>query len=409
MRALAFHPTVPRYLLTRAAGVAWTSAYWSSLSPLRLRDLPDPPLPGPDWVRVRTRLGGICGSDVHLVTLHASPSTSPFASFPFVPGHENVGVVVETGNGVRDLKPGQRVVVEPPLPCRVRGLPEVCDPCRVGDYHLCLRTTEGHLSPGLMVGACRDTGGSWGENFVAHRSQVLPLGDGVSDFNALLSEPAACALHALLRWMPAESDTVLVVGGGAIGQAVVACLRALGSGARVVALVKYPFQAERALQMGANHAVRLAGQDGHYDALADLLGARLVKPMLGKRSVVGGARLVVDCVGSARSLDDSLRLAGPKGTVVVLGLASLPKGVDWTPVWLKELRVVGSYAYAVDNWKGQRVRTLELVLRWMEEGRLDLSSLVTHTFPIRNYRGALRTVLGKAGVRAFKVAFEFPA
>lgn len=407
MRALAFHPTVPRYLLTRAAGAVWEPAYWSALSPLRLVEMPSPPLPGPDWVRVRTRLGGICGSDLHLVTLQASPSTSPFASFPFVPGHENVGVVVERGPGVRDVEVGQRVVVEPLLPCVARGISQACDSCRQGDYHLCLRVTDGHVSPGLMIGACRDTGGSWGETFVAHRSQVFPLPDAVTDSNALLSEPAACALHALLRWRPPAGEVVLVVGGGVIGQCVVACLRALGGSSRVVALVKYPFQAEQALQLGAHHAVCLRGVDGHYDALAELLGARLLRPMLGKRSVVGGARLVVDCVGSGRSLDDSLRLAGPKGTVVVLGLASLPKGVDWTPVWLKELRVVGSYAYGVETWEGQRVRTLELVLRWMAEGRLDLSGLVTHRFPLSRYPEALRTALGKSRARAFKVTFEF--
>lgn len=408
MRALVFNPTVPRYLLTRAVGGLWEPAYWSRLSPLRLRELPEPRLPDRDWVRVRVRMGGICGSDLHLVTLKASPSASAFASFPFVPGHENVGEVVERGPGAADLPLGQRVVVEPVLPCRARGFSDPCDPCRAGEYQLCVRTTDGHLSPGLMVGACRDTGGSWGETFVAHRSQVFPLPDAVPDENALLSEPAACALHALLRWRPADHDTVLVIGGGVIGQAVVACLRALGCSARVVALVKYAYQAERARSLGADHTVQLRGADGHYEPLAEVLGARLRKPLLGKRAVVGGARLVVDCVGSGRSLDDALRLAGPGGTVVVLGLASLPRGVDWTPVWLKELRVVGSYAYAVENWQGRQVRTLELVLRWMQEGKLDLSSLVTHRFPLDRYRDALRTALGKSAGKAFKVAFQFP-
>lgn len=407
MRALVFHPTVPRYLLTRAVGQVWEAAYWSALSPLHLREVPDPPLPGPDWVRVRVRLGGICGSDLHLVTLQTSPSASAFASFPFVPGHENVAEVVEVGADVRDLRPGQRVVVEPVLPCRARGFAEPCEPCRTGDPQLCLRTTDGHLSPGLMVGACRDTGGSWGENFVAHRSQVLPVPDSVADENALLSEPAACALHALLRWRPQEGDTVLVVGGGVIGQTVVACLRAAGCPATVVVLAKYPYQAEQARALGADHAVLLRGSDGHYEPLADLLQARLRRPILGKRVVVGGARLVVDCVGSGRSLDDALRLAGPKGTVVVLGLASLPRGVDWTPVWLKELRVVGSYAYGVEEWEGERVRTLALVLRWMSEGRLDLSGLLTHRFPLRRYREALHTALGKSAHQALKVAFSF--
>jgi threonine dehydrogenase-like Zn-dependent dehydrogenase len=407
MRALVFHPTVPRYLATRAVGSAWEAAYWSGLSPLRLREVPDPPLPGPEWVRVRVRMGGICGSDLHLVTLQTSPSASAFASFPFVPGHENVGHVVEVGSAVADLEPGQRVVVEPVLPCRARGIRPPCPPCQQGDYHLCVRTTDGHLSPGLMVGACRDTGGSWGETFVAHRSQVIPLPPTVSDENALMSEPAACALHALMRWPPRDGDTVVVVGGGVIGQAVVACLRAMGCGARVVVLAKYPYQAEQARALGADHTVQLQGADGHYEALADLLGARVRRPMLGKRVLVGGAPVVVDCVGSGRSLDDSLRLAGPKGTVVVLGLASLPRGVDWTPVWLKELRVVGSYAYAVERWQGHPVRTLELVVRWMAEGKLDLSGLVTHRFPVGSYREALRAALGKSTTRAFKVAFEF--
>ncbi len=408
MQALMFHPSIPRYLLTRAAGQLWPAAYWSPLAPIALCQVPDPPLPGPDWVRVRVRLGGICGSDLHLLTLQTSPAASAFASFPFVPGHENVGVVVEAGPDARDLQPGGRVVVEPVLPCRVRGLAEPCAACARGDYHLCVRTTDGHLSPGLMVGACRDTGGSWGETFVAHRSQVLPVPEGVSDENALLSEPAACALHPLLRHPPHDGATVLVVGGGAIGQAVVACVRALRPGTRVLALVKYPHQAHMARRLGADHVVLLRGRDGHYDELAELLRARLLRPMLGKRVVAGGAEWVVDCVGSGRSLDDAFRLTAPGGTVVVLGLASFPKGVDWTPVWLKELRVVGSYTYAVERWEGRTVRTLELVLDWMARGRLDLGALVTHRFPLTRYRDAFRTALGKAQANAFKVAFEFP-
>ncbi len=403
-----FHPSIPRYLLTRAVGQLWPAAYWGPLAPIALCQVPDPPLPGPDWVRVRVRLGGICGSDLHLLTLQTSPAASAFASFPFVPGHENVGVVVEAGPDVRDLRPGGRVVVEPVLPCRVRGLAEPCAACARGDYHLCVRTTEGHLSPGLMVGACRDTGGSWGETFVAHRSQVLPVPEGVSDENALLSEPAACALHPLLRHPPRDGATVLVVGGGAIGQAVVACVRALRPEARVLALVKYPHQAHMARRLGADHVVLLRGRDGHYDELAELLRARLLRPMLGKRVVAGGAEWVVDCVGSGRSLDDAFRLAAPGGTVVVLGLASFPRGVDWTPVWLKELRVVGSYTYAVERWEGRTVRTLELVLDWMAQGRLDLGALVTHRFLLSRYRDAFRTALGKAQANAFKVAFEFP-
>lgn len=403
MRALVFEPTVPRYVFTKALGAVHSAAFTSPISPLALREIPPPPLPGPDWVRVRTRLGGICGTDLHVIRLETSPVLSAFTSFPFVLGHENVGTIEEAGPEA-GLAPGQRVVVEPVLPCATRGV-EPCRFCAAGDYHLCERTTDGRIAPGLLIGGCRDTGGSWGEFFVAHRSQVFPVPDGVSDENALLAEPMASSLHPLLRHPPPSDGTVLVIGAGVIGQLLVAAVRAMGMRARVVVLAKYPFQAEMAQRLGADHAILLGRRDEHYDALAALLGGSLLRPMLGKRVIVGGADWTAECVGSARAVDDALRLTRPGGTVVPLGLPSLPRGVDWTPLWLKELRVVGSYAYAREPGSGRR--TMEIVLDWMASGRVDVRSLLTHTFPLEAFRQALATAAGKARTAAFKVAFRF--
>jgi threonine dehydrogenase-like Zn-dependent dehydrogenase len=219
-------------------------------------------------------------------------------------------------------------------------------------------------------------------------------------------EPTAVALRPLLRYRPQDSETVLVVGGGVIGQCVIAALRALGSGARVIALVKYAFQAEAARRFGADAVVHLGRGDQHYDAIADFTGARLRRPMMGKRVVIGGADLTVECVGSGRSLDDSLRLTRAAGRVVVLGLAATPRGVDWTPVWLKELQVTGGFAYAWESHEGRRQRTMGIVLDWMARGKLDVSSLVTHRFGLHDFARAFRTATGKAGSSAFKVAFE---
>ncbi len=403
-----FHPTIPRYLAARVLGRFTRRAYWSTLSPLSLREIPEPRLPGSDWVKVRTRLGGICGSDLHMIRLQTSPLASAFTSFPFVPGHENVATVVEVGSAVTEVAVGQRVVIEPTLPCATRDIGP-CRFCAGGDYHLCERTTEGQLAPGLLIGACRDTGGSWGESFVAHRSQVFPVPDSVSDENALLIEPMASALHPLLRYPPQDDHTVLVIGGGVIGQLVVAGLRALRSRARVILLAKYPFQAEMAKRLGADHAVLLSRGDRTYEALAELMGGRLIRPMLGRRVLVGGgADWIAECTGTERALDDALRLARPGGIVVPLGLPAIPRNVDWTPLWLKELRVVGSYTYAWETWNGNRRRTLEIVLEWMASGRVDLGFLVTHTFPLERFPQAFQVALAKAGTAAFKVAFAFP-
>jgi threonine dehydrogenase-like Zn-dependent dehydrogenase len=404
MRALVFHPTIPRFVLTRALRAVRRSAAWGPWAPLQYREVAEPPLPGEEWVRVQVRLGGICGSDLHTIQLDSSPALSALTSFPFVLGHENVGTVAEVGRRAEGLSVGQRVTVEPALPCAARGV-SACPYCAAGRYNLCVRVTDGHLSPGLMIGACRDTGGSWSACFVAHRSQVFAVPDDVPDDEALMAEPAACAVHPLLASPPADRDTVLVIGGGVIGLCAIAALRALGSAARVIALVKYPHQEDAARRLGADVVVRVGRGDAHYPEVADLVGAVLRRPMLGKRVVLGGADLTVECVGSARSLDDALRLTRPGGAVIVLGLAGVPAGVDWTPVWWKELRVTGSYIYGVETWQGRQVRTIPLVLEWMAAGRLRLRHLVTHRFALRDYPAALEAATGKAGSRAFKVVF----
>jgi threonine dehydrogenase-like Zn-dependent dehydrogenase len=176
----------------------------------------------------------------------------------------------------------------------------------------------------------------------------------------------------------------------------------------VVALVKHEFQAEMARRRGADVAVLLGRGDVHYDTIADLTGGVLRRPMLGKRVLIGGVDMTVECVGSSRSLDDALRLTRSGGTVLVLGLASVPRGVDWGPVWLNELNVTGSYIYGVEHWAGRRLRTVEVVLDWMTEGRVDVSPLLTHLYPLEAYPQAFTTAMGKAHTSAFKVAFHFP-
>lgn len=404
MKALVFNPTIPRFLATKVLSRVSPAAVWARTSPLQLRELPEPSLPGDEWVRVGVRLGGICGSDLHTIRLETSPAMSALTSFPFVPGHENVVDVLEAGKGVPDVRPGQRVTVEPALPCVARGV-SPCPQCTAGRYNLCLRTTEGHLSPGLMIGACRDTGGSWSAAFVAHRSQVLPVPDGVTDEAALMAEPMACAVHPLLSSPVSDRSTVLVIGGGVIGQCAIAAVRVIGSRARIVALVRHPFQGEEARRQGADRVVLLQRGDRYYDELADAVGGTLRRPMIGRRVLIGGADLTIECVGSPRSLDDAMRLTGPGGRVILLGLAAMPSGVDWTPIWWKELRVTGSYIYGMERAEGRTAKTMELVLDWMGQGRLHLERLVTHRFPLHAFGDAFRTAMGKAESKAFKVVF----
>src|SRR2546422_4310177 len=351
MKAILFNPTIPRFLVTKVLSAVSRAAVWGPRWPLQSGDTAEPPLPGDDWVRVGVRLGGICGSDLHTIHLDTSPAMSALTSFPFVLGHENAGTVLEVGRGVPALRPGQRVTVEPALPCVARGVP-LCQNCGAGRYSVCPRTTEGHLSRGVMVGAGRDTGGRWSAAFVAHHSQVLRGPDGVTVECALMAEPMACAVHPLLASPPPDQSTVLVIGGGVIGQCAIAAVRVIGSGARVIALVKYPFQGDAARRLGADTVVLLRRGDRYFDEVADAVGGTLRRPMIGRRVLIGGADLTIECVGSGRSLDDALRLTAPGGRVILLGLAAGPPRGDWAPIWGEKGRVTGRDSYGREQRRG---------------------------------------------------------
>jgi L-iditol 2-dehydrogenase len=418
LRALQFDYGIFRYSLerlppavgwmgwrfARAVGRLLPAVYWSGgLRCLRYRELPEPSLPAPDWVRVQVRYGGICGSDMDAITFRSSPSTSAYTSFPFTMGHENVGTIAERGPAVEGFAVGERVVVEPVLGCVVRGFDDLCPACAGGNSAICQRRAEGTIAAGLLTGLCASTGGSWSPSFVAHQSQLLRVPNGVSDENAVLSEPFAAALHTVLRNLPSEGSTALVLGAGVMGLCVVAALRALGHASRIVVTAKHSFQSELARRYGADEVVR----PGADEALTRALSASLHFPLLGKPLVCGGAEVVYECVGSDASLETATRFTREGGTAVLLGLAAVPEGIDWAPIFLKEIALRSSYVYGLETWQGRRVRTMQLALDLMAEGKVDLAPLVTHRFRLEDYRRALGMVTRKSRHRLVKAVFTF--
>src|SRR5262249_20463658 len=199
-------------------------------------------------------------------------------------------------------------------------------------------------------------------------------------------------------------NTILILGCGTMGLLTIAALRAIEAPCRVVALAKHPHQQELAKQLGA-HDILPAGR-GQDDALCQRTGATLHQPEIGRPTVLGGFDLVFDCVGSPRSLDDALRFTRARGRTVLVGMPAIPKMVDWTTIWFKELNVMGVYAYGVEDFRGERVRTFELALRFLREGRVDLRPLVTHRFALADYKRAIQTALATGPSRSVKTVFD---
>ena len=227
MRAVVFDLSIPRYLAARALGKRIPSLYDGALSCISMRDdVPRAQLPGDDWVRLRPLLTGVCGTDVATVYFKASPTLSPYGTFPFVPGHEIVAVVTDVGRGVTSgVREGDRVIVDPWLHCALRGVP-ACERCAAGEHQTCARAGVGPRR-GMMIGACSELPGGWCEEMVAHESQLFVAPASMSDERAALAEPLAVGVHAVARHMPRAGERVLVIGGGAVAYAVLVAAREL--------------------------------------------------------------------------------------------------------------------------------------------------------------------------------------
>ena len=406
MLALQYKKSVPRYLWVKLMSGRFPFTVTAPGGVLRLAEIAEPRLPTPLWVRVRPTLSGICGSDLATVAGKSSIYMSAFTSFPFVPGHEVVGKVVETGPQVTRVEVGDRVVLEPALGCDVRGIPDRCYPCRNGHYANCERVMQGDVSAGVQTGYCRDTGGGWGSAFVAHESQLHPVPDGVADEAAVIVEPLSCAIHAVLEAQVPDGASVLVVGSGTIGLLTVAALRALAPNAAVAAVAKYDHQRELALAFGAEHVVPPG--DRGYERLAQLSGGSSYHLPMGGPAVLGGFDVTFECTGSPYGVEDAIRWTRSQGQLVIAGMPSQGK-IDLTPLWYKELRVSGSYGYSLESNGTSGVKTFSMALRMLsEDGWGDrLAAIVRHRFDLTQHRKAIATAMRSGRSGAVKVAFDF--
>ena len=285
----------------------------------------------------------------------------------------------------------------------MRGLPP-CRSCQGGEPGLCTQTAEGNLAPGMLIGFCRDLPGGWSEELIAHRSQVCAVPDALSDETAVLVEPFSVAVHAVLKAPPDPDSRVLIVGSGSIGLLVLAALRLLGHGSHVTVLARHPVQEAMAQKLGADLVLRGTAAG---DAAVQVTGAKKYRPIKGKPVYTGGFDWVFDCVGSARSVDESLRVAGPHGRVVLVGCAGELPHLDLSFVWARELQITGCYVYGKEATVEGAPHTFDVVMGLLAK-RPDhpLSEIVTHQIPLAGWREAMSVSLQRGQHGAIKVVLD---
>ncbi len=312
---------------------------------LELADLDVPPV-GPGEVRVRVAACGICGSDVHGYG-GATGRRIP----PVVMGHEAAGTVDAVGDGVPDLAPGTRVVLDSTVFCGA------CDHCLAGAENLC---TQRQVL-GVSCGTYRRHG-CFAEFVTVPRRIVYPIPDSLDFVAAALLEPLTIALHAIqLGGAGPATRSAVVVGAGTIGLAVVAALAAKGV-VRIAAID---------LDEGRLAAARSLGATETF-AATEAAGRQAAR--WGTSSPdTDGADLVVEAVGSSAAVGTAIAAATRGGTVVLVGNVSPVIELPLQAVVTRQLRLQGSCASA-----GCYPEAIRLVA----EGRVDLSSFVSRVAPL---------------------------
>src|SRR4051794_29505904 len=407
MRALQYKFSIPSYLAVRTADKLPLGMIERGNIPGMTEIAPGTrALPRADWVRIKPTLAGICGSDIGMILNRSSHALMPFITFPLTPGHEVVGTITETGALDGQFTVGQRVAVMPLINCQMRGV-EPCPSCQADEPGLCTNTTEGSLSAGMLIGFCKDIPGGWGQEMIVHRSQLYAIPDEIPDRSAVLIEPFSVAVHAVLRNPPPPEAKVLIIGSGSIGLLVLAALRLLGHTCDVTVLARHKRQIELAEQFGATRVLK--GKSAG-DAAQDVVGARRFRLIMGGYSYAGGFDWIFDCVGSRKSVDESLRTAGPRARVVMVGCAAELSKLDLTYVWARELTVSGSYVYGKEASLPESPHTFQVAIDLLEKHPdFNLGAMVTHTIPLSDWKNGFRTMLNRKGSGAIKVAFDCQA
>ena len=396
MQALLFQHNLAREAAAVVGGRLDKRAFVSRYAPVALTEVEEPVAPAAGWVKCETLISGICGSDAKQIFLNGrrDNALTALVSFPHVLGHEAVA---------RRLDTGRRVVLNPWLWCTPRGIEPLCEACAAGRYPWCRNFRNGDLPVAIHLGNCAGAAGVHAERFFAHESQLFEVPEAMSDEAAVLSDPVSVSLRSILLSPPAGSRPALVYGSGTLAFAAIALLRHLHPSLEIWAATRPGSRASLASELGAD-AVLSSVPDTLVGEVAVRTGETALRPWSGKDWLQEGPGVVYDTIGSTETVETSLRLLQSGGTLVVSGVEP-PKRFEWTPMYFKELTVIGSNGFGIEEVGGVRKHAFEHYFDFAREG-LDLTAVVTHRFPLARWDEAMLTLADARHTGAVKVLLQ---
>lgn len=356
--------------------VIWNGKPW--FEGLTYGDFPIPEFGG-DWVLVRNNVCGICGSDLHFFC-GAQDGRFPAQNLPAIFGHENAATVVQAEPHT-GLRAGDRVAVEAIHSCINFG--KTCPRCMSGQFHMC---DEGMTHIGLPY--VRMLPGGYGEYSAVHYSKLHKLPDNVTLDEAALLDILVVNVHAVRLGNPQLGDCCAVYGCGVVGLSLVQVLHARGI-SNIIAICKYPFQAELAKLCGAAQVV-LYNPDTLQREMLGLTGGQ-------------GVDQVYECVGGgSNAIDDAIGFTTRQGKIIMMGIFASKPNIDLNGMFMKEINLISSNSYGMSGYRSE----FAISLNMLQSKQVNHNLLITHRFNPAKYVQAIEAARGKDKSKAVKVLFE---
>jgi L-iditol 2-dehydrogenase len=315
------------------------------------------PAPGPQQVLIKVAACAICGTDLKITT-HPFPGQPPYGVF--IPGHEYVGTVAAVGDTVTEFKPGDRVAVEAHKGCMR------CENCIRGEYTACLnygKVEMGHHTSGFTVP------GGYAEYVVHHINAVYHLPDNIPFDEATMMTTTGTPLYGLdVAGGFIAGDTIAVIGPGPIGLTTVAVCKALC--------------AEKVILVGTNESRMKLGTEFGADHLVRARGAEAVRQV---RELTGGlgVDLTIDCAGGPETLDDSIMMTKLGAKVLLLAFYKDKVNADVSHAIRSDITIYTT--------RGEGHASCRRGLSMMSQGKLPMTKMITHEFPLEKIMEAFAT------------------
>ena len=327
---------------------------------LEIQDRPLPVIQSPDEVLIKVRAAGICGSDVHIYH-----GTSPVATYPRVIGHEIAGEIVEVGSAVELFQKGDRVVIDPVISCGR------CYQCKIGRSNVCgkLQVRSVHVDGGYQ------------EYIVLPDKSIHLIPDHLSWEEAVMIEPFTIAEQTCSRAEIKADDIVFIMGAGPAGLSILKRAKIAGATCFISDITDNRLQ--MAQQYGADAVIHAGRED--------------VAAVISELTKGGMASVVIDAVCTVRSFEEALKVVCPAGRVITLGFNPSPSSIAQFQITARELDVRRTRLHN---------KKFPAVIRLFEEGKLEVSEMITHRFHFLKIREAMKLIEDPA-IEKGKVVLNF--